>query len=176
MTWTNWDGYDSHVGQLVPLQREVWVTAAPQLKAFCQTFSVSTNESLQLRLEQLLGLPPSSNKSRFVQMWVAPADMFRPTPDPSISDNEAELNFPIAAGMTISEQHKQWFNDLKAKSYGEDGYPWTRLGYTYDWGNADSEIGLSEFVIQAGANIEVESVSNITQYCSKESANAALSN
>lgn len=27
------------------------------------------------------------------------------------------------------------------------GWPWTRLGYTYDWGNPKNHVGLSEFVI-----------------------------
>ncbi|MCX5839251.1 MAG: hypothetical protein NTW71_12160 [Deltaproteobacteria bacterium] len=26
-------------------------------------------------------------------------------------------------------------------------YPWPRFGYTYDWGNPEKSIGLSEFVI-----------------------------
>jgi hypothetical protein len=26
-------------------------------------------------------------------------------------------------------------------------YPWTSLGYTYDWGNPDNHVGLSEFVV-----------------------------
>jgi hypothetical protein len=27
-------------------------------------------------------------------------------------------------------------------------YPWTGLGYTYDWGSADIHVGLCEFVLQ----------------------------
>jgi len=45
------------------------------------------------------------------------------------------------------------------------GYPWTRLGYTYDWGNPDSEVGLSEFVITAGATIKIENVYETAAYC-----------
>jgi hypothetical protein len=26
-------------------------------------------------------------------------------------------------------------------------YPWTSLGYTYDWGNPFTHVGLSEFVV-----------------------------
>ena len=34
-------------------------------------------------------------------------------------------------------------------------FPWTRLGYTYDWGNSTSEIGLSEFVIKNNSQVTV---------------------
>jgi len=32
------------------------------------------------------------------------------------------------------------------------GYPWTQLGYTYDWGNAKNHVGLSEFVLKLDPN------------------------
>lgn len=40
------------------------------------------------------------------------------------------------------------------------GCPWTRLGYTYDWGNAQqddslSKYGLSEFLIPLGTAVNV---------------------
>jgi hypothetical protein len=50
---------------------------------------------------------------------------------------------------------KRWYTDLVKSSYTiQDpeapntwGSPWTRLGYTYDWGNPKGHVGLSEFVI-----------------------------
>ena len=38
----------------------------------------------------------------------------------------------------------------------EQTYPWTRLGYTYDWADNGREYGLSEFLILADSVIEVE--------------------
>jgi hypothetical protein len=32
------------------------------------------------------------------------------------------------------------------------GYPWTRLGYSYDWGNPTNHVGLSEFVLRIDPN------------------------
>ncbi|MCV6590594.1 MAG: hypothetical protein OIF57_16440 [Marinobacterium sp.] len=164
LTWTGWNGYDSEVGNDITLQREVWVTPVPYLQNFCRNHEQQGN-ALTLRLEQLLGLPPGNNKSRFVEMWVHPNDLFRPSADPAITDNAAELSFPIATGMTISQSHKDWINNLKNSSYGENGYPWTRLGYTYDWGNPDSEIGLSEYVVRQGATINIQAVHSQQQYC-----------
>lgn len=164
LTWTSWNGYDDKVGQAIVTTRETWVTAAPELKNFCANYP-SDGANLTLRLEQLLGLPPNNGKTKFVEMWVAPQDLFRPAPDPEISDQEAGLTFPQSRFLTISETYVSWFNDLSSQSYGENGYPWTRLGYTYDWGNPTSEVGLSEFVINTGATIEVEGVTNTEEYC-----------
>ena len=41
--------------------------------------------------------------------------------------------------------------------YGPDGYPWTRQGYTYDWGGR-TKFGLSEFVIKKGVPVKIKSV------------------
>jgi len=83
-----------------------------------------------------------------------------------VSDHEAELVFPVSHQfVTVSDTHQQWFHDPKQKTYGADGYPWTRLGYTYDWGNPKSEIGLSEFVIRAGATVTIHAVSDTVNYC-----------
>jgi len=163
VTWTR-DYYDKQVGQTICTPREIWVTAAPQLKDFCRALELK-EKALQLRLEQLLGLPPDNGKTTVVEIWVSPSDLFRPSPDPDITDREAVLDFPNSWFMTVAQPYVRWFNELKTSSYGKNGYPWTRLGYTYDWGNPESEIGLSEFVIRAGASITIYSTSLTGTYC-----------
>ena len=162
VTWTNWPGYDDFIGQTTTAGVDTWVTAVPDLQDFCQTEKPAEPV---LRLEELLGLPPGNGKNRFVEIWVSPRDLFRPSPDPEVTDHEAQLDFPDSRFVTISDQYKAWFNDLKSKSYGENGYPWTRLGYSYDWGNPSSHIGLSEFVIPKGSPIEISSVVSNEEYC-----------
>lgn len=174
-TWTSWDGYDTMVGKPMTLTREIWVTVAPQVQTFCRDYlstqSVQANQDdhvdLTLRLEQLLGLPPDNGKTKFVEMWVGPADLFRPSPDPEITDSKAELDFPTSSASAGDDDaaYRTWFNELKSQSYGEGGYPWTRLGYTYDWGNPDTEVGLSEFVIETGSQVTVNTVSATEAYC-----------
>ena len=123
-------------------------------------------DNVALRLEQLLGLAPDSGKNRFVEMWAGPRDIFRPSPDPAISDHESEVDFPVSPlFVSVSQEHLDWINNLKVESYGENGLPWTRLGYTYDWGNPDSDIGLSEFVVRGGATVRVHSISGNSEYC-----------
>jgi hypothetical protein len=166
VTWTGWNGYDGAVGHEVRLEREVWVTAVPELRRRCN--AVPAGADLVLRMEQMLGLPPHDGKTRLVQLWVDPRDMFRPAPDPEVSDSQAGLDFPVSARAAVSGRHVAWFNDLRAKSYGPDGYPWTRLGYTYDWGDPSSEVGLSEFVVEKDAGVIVEGVYTADSYCLRE--------
>jgi len=164
VTWTAWAGYDDSVGKTIKAGQKIWTTVAPAVKTFCN--NLSDDEIKVSRLEQLLGLPLGSGKIKFVELWVKPIDLFRPSPDPAISDHEAEINFPDTGKLiSISDEYKSWFNKLKANSYKENGYPWTRLGYTYDWGNPDSEVGLSEFVIEQGAQIEVHTITITSDYC-----------
>ena len=73
VTWTDYNGYDDKIGQSVQISREVWVTTAPEIKDFCK--KLTGNRSL--RLEQLLGLPPKAGKTKFVEMWVKPGNLFR---------------------------------------------------------------------------------------------------
>ena len=160
LTWTSWDGYTDAAGDNMTLSREVWVAVPAELRDFYRQNESLADDSLVLRLEQLYGLPPHNGKQWFVEMWVLPADLFRPSPDPDINDCEAELEFPA----WVDAVYRGWFNQLKSVSYGASGYPWTRLGYTYDWGNEESEIGLSEFVIRAGSTVGVYSVAGNLDY------------
>jgi hypothetical protein len=166
VTWTDWDGYDGAVGREMRLGREVWVTAVPELRRRCNVVPASAD--LVLRMEQMLGLPPHDGKTRLVQLWADPRDMFRPAPDPEVSDSQADLGFPVSSRAAVSGRHVAWFNDLRAKSYGPDGYPWTRLGYTYDWGDPSSEVGLSEFIVEKDAGVIVEGVYTADSYCLRE--------
>lgn len=172
VTWTSWNGYDALVGQDTTVGRETWLTAAPELKNFCTAYAVMTGQpSLDLRLEQLLGLPPRNGKTKMVEMWVNPADMFRPSADPEVTDTTAGVVIPPVgafASLAAYDAHVAWFNNLKNTSYDlQTGYPWTRLGYTYDWNNSFHNVGLSEFVVRANSKVSVANVYTTSAYCGK---------
>ena len=165
VTWTDYNGYDDKIAKPVTLSREIWVTTVPEVKNFCRRL----RENVSLRLEQLLGLPPKAGKTKFVEMWVRPNDLFRPSADPEITDSEAEIEFRTPnAFVKVSDNYRAWYTELKRRSYGENGYPWTRLGYTYDWGDSHNHIGMSEFVIMPGATVEINSISSTTEYGHRE--------
>ena len=179
-TWTSWDGYEKNLGQSMTTTRDVWVTVVPDLKEFCTQYNSNKNSSgkvaLPYRINQVLGLTPEeaekNQKRKLVQIWVEPKYLFRPTPDPEITDREAELNFPSShLFMSVSNKYKYWF----FYQWFTNDYPWTRLGYTYDWGkhrdwkkidpNRPAHVGLSEFIIRKGTSIKIHSVSKIEDYC-----------
>jgi hypothetical protein len=43
-------------------------------------------------------------------------------------------------------------------------YPWTGLGYTYDWGSSNN-VGLSEFIVDTGVQVVVRRKLTVEEYC-----------
>jgi hypothetical protein len=158
-----------------------WVTVVPELKNYLG------NAPSLLRVAQSLGLPPPATgltleNTCIIELYVSQSNLFRPSPDPEISDQEAELTFPLdgfrkfddtvliysemlcnvgdtrcpnrtGSGKCGMTSYRNWFDIRREKVYSATPpYPWTALGYTYDWGNPVSpHIGASEFVINSGA-------------------------
>ncbi|HEY9803771.1 MAG TPA: hypothetical protein V6D25_25740 [Leptolyngbyaceae cyanobacterium] len=125
----------------------------------------------------MLGLPPEHEykykKREIVAIWVKKSDLFRPTPDPEITDHEAEVDFPDLKNIFISihQVYREWFSEQSKTNEA----PWTKLGYTYDWGqrsdwqkvdpNRQENVGLSEFIIRNKAKVKIHSVTPINNYC-----------
>jgi hypothetical protein len=146
----------------------IWVTAVPELQAFCSGYRHQRRYDLVLRMQQVLGMPPLPvYASWVVEFWVSPDDLLRPTPDPEVTDHEAELDFPSSSELVkIDADYKEWFIRHKNTVYTRDTPgTWTRLGYTYDWGSPANPVGLSEFIIRPQANVEVASIQTTAQYC-----------
>jgi hypothetical protein len=148
--------YDNYEGRDYQLSfGELWVTVAPEMRQF---FQGQASAPTMRRLEQLLGLPPDNGYTRIVEFWVNPGDMFRPSPDPEISDTVAELDFPQGSRTSVADGYQSWFAQAKHDRFDTDKpYPWTQLGYTYDWGS-NGHIGLSEFVVEQGSTVGVSKV------------------
>lgn len=169
-----------------PLQRESWVTVVPEVRDSCNSWQ---DEDVMMRLRQLLGLRPEDTKTTFVEMTVPADSMFRPTVDPSINtpwpcpeDQRAGgtcgLTFPAGVDTT----HITWMAKQMLASWtvpngypGEGappgqaglGYPWTRLGYTYNWHPGAPRYGASEYLVRRGTPIVVTSVSSVAAYCGR---------
>jgi len=147
-------------------QYPIWITTAPELKQRMQQEKV---KDANRRLIQLLGLPPNSVYSYFVEFWVKPADLFRPCPDNEITDSKCETCFP----KQTDPQHISWINENRISRYYQcdlsQQYPWTQLGYTYDWNPKNkSHVGLSEFVIGANKKIIVKAIYPTEEYLTSE--------
>jgi hypothetical protein len=139
---------------------ETWVTAVPELKTFYGGIAVAVDNPV-LRIEQVLGLQKDSGNEWFAELWVNPDDLYRPCPDSEITDSVCGLTFPENTAV----EYIDWFNNQIIESYcNEQKYPWTRLGYTYDWCDLTYEIGLSEFIIRQGAKVLVERLERFEDY------------
>lgn len=186
VTWSKRQFYESSIGQPYTFTHgDVWLTAVPFARDFCRSLKLPPDR-LRLRLNQLLGLPPDGDDDAFVQMWVDPKDFFRPCADPEIIDRECTLNLTIgeapegqcpwvasftdqvsARWVSVTQEHLDWMCGNWSKSFPADprkGYPWTGLGYTYDWGKPNP-VGQSEFVAPEGTTVLIESVTGTEEYC-----------
>jgi len=161
--------YDSSLGGPYKTENHyIWVTAVPEVEAFVRQYRKShgAESDIEPRLRQLLGLTPNANITKFVEFWVKPEDLFRPAPDNEVTDRSASLSLP----EDTPSWYREWFNDLRASQYFQssvpphNAYPWTQLGYTYDWGDPRSEQGVSEFVIKENSTVIVKSITDIGDY------------
>jgi len=165
VTWTDAFG-TSAAGDSLTTESVIWVTLVPTLRSFCRDESLS-GPALDIRLAQRLGLPPDGAYERFVELWVRPADLRRPCPDPEITDRECELEPPRPSDtVRIDSAHTAWMERTRTESYTPAGYPWTRLGYTYDWNPATGEVGPSEYIVREEATVAVHSIAATDAYCS----------
>ncbi len=105
------------------------------------------------RLRQLIGVPPDRKYTHFTAMWTRPEDILRPGYSWRLEQTVGTDGFPEKPDAG----YKAWFDGNIIWSYFDSAYPWTRLGYTYDWGGGgESDYGLSEFLILKDAVVTVE--------------------
>lgn len=149
------------------LDRHVWVVSAKELMNW---FSEHSEESWDwaVRLKQLLGMPQYSSVSYFSLLWVKPENVIRPAYLTDVKNGVMKI-LPDSVGADLDSANREWYADWfrenEIKSYDENGYPWTRLGYTYDWGRKDgSRYGLSEFLILSGSKVSVELTKNVASF------------
>jgi hypothetical protein len=165
-SWVTGTYVSSYVpGQDLMMNWESWVSVEGEVLRTARASGL-TGDALTLRIKQLMGLRPDRNYAYWVTMEVRPADLFRPAPDPEPGDSEAMLDFPAGAEMSVSDAYKLWFaNQINGRYVlARWGFPWTRLGYTYDWAGSGSEVGVSEFVIRPGSTVRVVNVQTNAQY------------
>ncbi len=174
-------------GKSFPLHGDTWFTAAPFLQDWCGRLGLA-GDHLTLRLQQRLGLPPDDDKDAFLHVWVDPGQIFRPCPDPEISDRECQLEIAVVdrnddvpwdcrsdrkqlsgAFVEVKQGHLDWMCNNWKSSYGNPdpsaNYPWTALGYTFDWGNPDDPRGPSEFVVTGKSEVVFEKILSTAEFC-----------
>ena len=191
-TWIRADQikrYKTASGWVTTLPSDTWVTVEPRLQLFCAAFTEANGQDpdlLTLRVEQRLGLAPHSAKTTFVNFTIDdpnPANnIFRPCASGAIDTDSCTIRnpqnddcgSPQAKNCTARDIffYKQYYG-----SYGAarpTGFPWTSLGYTFDWalGPADANgeadfvrFGESEYVVLQGTPISNVGAISTADYC-----------
>lgn len=154
----------------------LWVTLAGEVQAACRSWQLR-GDALRRRLEQLLGLPmdpPSQyRKAMFVELQVPRSRLQRPCLGLDESDPRAPV-CTLQAHASIPTELRNFVGQQMAGSYVVNspqgpGYPFTRLGYTYDWGpNArPNHYGASEFLVAPASTLRAVRVLTTDAYCSE---------
>ena len=160
----------NHITSSKP-EQVTWVTLAPQVQKFCQSYLAehpkTDDQQLSLRLKQYLGLNATWKYDVFIEMWVSPKDLFRPCVDPETDDTQCNWQLGESQPKVKNiPDYPAFYKNLYYKSFRESsGVPWTGLGYTYDWGNSQSPVGASEFILSPGTEYKIERVLLTQDYC-----------
>jgi hypothetical protein len=66
----------------------------------------------------------------------------------------------------VSPTHVQWIaTSVFSLHTIPDGYPWTHLGYTYNWAPGADRYGASEYLIQPRASAVIVQKAGPVEYC-----------
>lgn len=167
------------------LTQGLWVTVVPELRNFFWAQYFGSCPPSKERVTQLIGLNPRRNYDVVLEIWVNVEDLYRPTPDPGITDHKAEVAVQLDETINVSgldckkwafpnpylffstdQTYQMWFAYNAATTYynpsaPQNTAPWTRLGYTYDWGKKNRHVGASEFMLRIHPNLDGQGTSGV---------------
>lgn len=126
-------------------------------KRFCQFLGL---DSITIKQKSTkIGATKTKNyaiRDTLIFLKVSPNSLFRPAYDTDIKVNNigstqvpafstATQHYYVMRSSTDPEINK-WFGNEQC----HNTYPWTRLGYTYDWGDPTNHVGATEFILKPG--------------------------
>lgn len=129
---------------------QLWCFAYDELKCWYKKNTDVVTDWTR-RLEQLIGLPMDTGYTHFTAFSACPEDVIRPAYQ---TDPQKQMGQELLDGSALGK-YEAWFRENENWSYRESEWPWTRLGYTYDWAEGH-ERGLCEFLLLPGSEVKVE--------------------
>jgi hypothetical protein len=156
----------------------VWVAPAHELQQRCKE-----KRDTVLALEQILGLPPQKNPRpghewRVYVFAVNSQELFRPCPGgvaPASSAERPRCQLGVAIDPELDQEFtrfllEQWWSSHRATVEPDHdpelGYPWTGMGWTYDWNPASkTHVGVSEFVVKKQAVVSDVRAMTPAEFC-----------
>ncbi len=154
---------------------EIWTIQRKALVNWCQN---SFNPSAK-HLWQLLGMPVVDQSNWHLIDIKTSHRQAQSTPG---GDLENGVFRPCFSSDAIDERHctyqassdsnyNLWLKHKVEGSFTPNGYPWTGLGYTYNWNQKDHQVlGPSEFVIAPQTPIEIVEHISIHDFCARAKA------
>ena len=146
----------------------VWCVSAGEFHTWVKDHRKDTDDWTK-RLHQVMGMPYTKGYNTITALWVDASLIYRPA---YVTDPNAEMKNTLqkTGDEEFDANYKSWFDGNIIWSYFDSAFPWTRLGYTYDWADNGTEYGLTEFLIFSGAHAKVEytySVDDFVNYVTK---------
>jgi hypothetical protein len=162
---------DGNVGDTISSTGQgIWVTMVPEVQTICRAFT----GDVALQLRELLGLRPDDDVPRFLILQAKASEIFRPSPYPQTTtiypcptppDSTCGNVFPTDPAVA-TPAHVLWIASASFSLHAiPGGYPWTHLGYTYNWAPGKDRYGASEYVIRAGSTATIREKWTPAEYC-----------
>ena len=158
----------------------IWVATTADFKGFfgdTNYYQPSVMTNVYRRVEQLFGLPNDYGCSNVVELFVHPQDLARPAWDYQITNQSVAFGWPKPmptvppAGFASVSDYTTWFSNRLDTIYifssNSVGYPWTGLGYTYDWyyGTNDlRRVGPAEFIVGKNSVFYTAGIYELSDY------------
>lgn len=182
---------DVQRGQSFELRSNKWVVVPRQLRNRCIQAGCRSMKAgkLDLTLKQFIGLPPDGDYRVSNTFWARPRDMFRPCLGPDVKTSScprrAQGTLPTINGVAVrtflreqADYAWRWphkWDPATARSCVSSwpepancyGFPWTELGYTYDWSPQGNKVGLSEFVVTQGSTVYLKRVQSQRRFLTR---------
>lgn len=157
--FTTYPGYRAGGTMTLP---ELWVTLAGEVRDSCAHFADGREAAETVKL---LGLLPGDEAGRyFAELEVPLGSLFRPAPDPDPTRTlpcwEGSLPAACAAPPGVDTAVVRLVSQSRASSY-----PFTGLGFTYNWRDRAPPYGASEFVVRRGTAARVVGTWEVPAYC-----------
>ncbi len=149
LTWHDYADPCAPGGSILTDYGDIWATSAGEMQEWYEGNHDGVDD-WELRFAQLLGVHEDEGYTRFTAFWVPVENVIRPA---YVTDVTSQMENDYA--IVTDESYKEWFDNNILWSYFESDYPWTRLGYTYDWSGGESEYGLTEFLVRDGSKTEI---------------------
>jgi hypothetical protein len=148
-------------GNNVTSNRYNWVFVPENFIKVCKgkkNISKTNMDTLSARLCRLLGLDDSERRDTIVYMKVNKKYLFRPAYNTNI---ETPVTSTHRGNNSSIRNGNVEIKDWMAKQQKGNNYPWTRMGYTFDWGDDNYSkwetqhgyIGVTEFIVMPNTSI-----------------------